>query len=122
MSKIASRTENYEFRRYLLPEEVKRMWIYVSSPQQALRYIATISRGKRPGEIDEEGTSNADFNAGRKNDMPFAYKILELYELKEPLPLSEMKETYGTTYPQRYMYTPQKMLDSIVVAEQTRLF
>jgi len=94
----------------------------VSSPEQKLRYVAVIGAGKQAGEIDDKGTSNADFNAGRKNDMPFAYEILELYELRHPLPLADMKAKYNTTYPQRYCYTPQQILDDIVVEEQNRLF
>jgi hypothetical protein len=96
--------------------------VYVSSPEQTLRYIATVSNGKRSGEVEGTGASNTDFNAGRTNGMPFAYEVLELRELKHPLPLAEMKSEYGTSYPQRYMYTPQKMLEDIVVEEQTRLF
>lgn len=97
--------------------------LYVSRPIQTLRYIATISHGKRPGEIAvEDGIGNADFNlnAGRKD--AFAYEIMELYELREPLPLARMKSKYKTTFPQKYSYVIQWMLSDITLEEQIRLF
>ena len=96
----------------------------MSSPDQTLRYIATISHGKRPGEIQPallDGTGNADFNAG-KNDGDFAYEIEELYELKEPLSLKAMQERYGATFPQRFSYVTDSMIQDIVLEDQTRLF
>src|SRR6266545_4608664 len=59
------------------------------------RCIATISPGKSPGEIEQEdGMGNADFNAGLKEAIA-AYEIKELYQLKEPLALTEMQGRYG---------------------------
>ena len=96
--------------------------LYVSSPDQTLRYIATISNGKSPGEIErEDGIGNADFNAGLKESIA-AYEIKELYQLKEPLAVTEMKGRYGVTFPQRFTYVPERMIQDIVVEDQIRLF
>ena len=67
---------------------------YSSKPDQALRYIAVISKGKAPGEIDDEhGEGNYEFN---KQKGGFAYEIKELYQLKRPIPLDELKTKYKT--------------------------
>ena len=94
----------------------------MSSPDQTLRYIATISHGKSPGEIEvEDGMGNADFNAGLKK-AAYAYEIKELYQLKEPLALTEMQARYGATFPQRFSYVSAKMIEEIVLEDQIRLF
>lgn len=124
MNYIVERTKNHEFRKYLISNTVQRMWLYVSSPDQTLRYIATISHGKSPGEIEvEDGMGNADFNAGLKKAVAaYAYEIKELYQLKEPLALTEMQERYGATFPQRFSYVSAKMIEEIVLEDQIRLF
>ncbi|KAF8887858.1 hypothetical protein CPB84DRAFT_1684550 [Gymnopilus junonius] len=110
MNYIIQRTKNHEFRKYLISKTVERMWLYVSSPDQTLRYIATISHGKSPGEIEvEDGMGNADFNAGLKKGLAaYAYEIKELYQLNEPLALAEMQKRYGMTFPQRFSYVAEK--------------
>ncbi|PPQ73746.1 hypothetical protein CVT26_011866 [Gymnopilus dilepis] len=122
MNAIVQREKNHEFRKYLISHEVQRMWLYVSSPDQTLRYIATVSKGKRPGEVEsEDGMGNADFNAGLK-ESKYAYEIKELYELKEPLSLASMKARYGETFPQRFSYVSTRMKEGIVLEDQIRLF
>ncbi|KAH8832507.1 hypothetical protein DL96DRAFT_1417353, partial [Flagelloscypha sp. PMI_526] len=122
MNRISARTKNHEFRKYLIPNAVKRMWLYVSSPDQTLRYIATISHGKKPGEVeDEDGIGNADFNAGLK-ESGFAYEVKELYELQQPIPLKDMQDKYGATFPQRYTYVLEAMIQDVVLDQQIRLF
>jgi predicted transcriptional regulator len=98
--------------------------LYVSSPTQTLQYVAIISHGKKPSEIAvEDGIGNADFNAGLKKDVAaYAYEILQLYELRNPLPLKEMQRRYKASFPQRYAYVSQRMLDDIAVEDQIRLF
>lgn len=98
--------------------------LYVSSPDKTLRYIATIGHGKVPGEIEkEDGVGNADFNAGLKKAVAaYAYEIKELYQLKEPLTLAEMQARYGVTFPQRFFYVSDRMIEDIVLEDQVRLF
>jgi hypothetical protein len=75
-----------------------------------------------PGEIErEDGMGNADFNAGLKK-AAYAYEIKELYQLKEPLALTEMQQKYGATFPQRFSYAPKNMIADIVLEDQIRLF
>ena len=94
----------------------------MSSPDQTLRYIATISNGKSPGEVErEDGIGNADFNAGLKESIA-AYEIKELYQLKEPLTLTEMQGRYGATFPQLFSYVSEKMIEDIALRNEIRLF
>jgi len=124
MEYIVARTKNHEFRKYLIASTVQRMWLYVSSPDQTLRYVAVISNGKAPGEIEvEDGMGNAMFNVGEKKDVAaYAYEIKELYQLRVPLPLLSMQSEYGITFPQRFAYANHKLLDAIDFAAQIKLF
>ncbi|KAJ6541818.1 hypothetical protein B0H19DRAFT_325843 [Mycena capillaripes] len=126
MNNIVARSKNHEFRKYLISRTVERMWLYVSSPDQTLRYIAIISQGKAPGEIptDLEGLGNADFNNGLKTvlDASYAYEIMHLYRLRLPLHISVLNERYGISPPQRYAYIPKQLLDDVKLEEQEMLF
>ncbi|KAJ7110356.1 hypothetical protein C8R43DRAFT_1042366 [Mycena crocata] len=123
MNNIVSRVKNHEFRKYLISRSVERMWLYVSSPDQTLRYIAIVSQGKVPGEIeDEAGLGNTDFNESYKTEASHAYEIIHLHKLRVPLHISVLKERYGISPPQRYAYTPKPLLDDIKLEEQELLF
>ncbi|KAF8204433.1 hypothetical protein K438DRAFT_1932445 [Mycena galopus ATCC 62051] len=128
MNNIAARSKNHEFRKYLVSRTVQRMWLYVSSPDQTLRYIAIVSQGKVPGEIGEgdSGLGNADFNNGGPSTniggARYAYEILHLYKLRQPLHISVLGEQYSISPPQRYMYTPRQLLDDVKLKDQEMLF
>ncbi|KAG6822023.1 hypothetical protein H0H92_015609, partial [Tricholoma furcatifolium] len=77
--------------------------------------------GKSPGEIeDEKGLGNANFN--KKEPGAYAYEVQELYQLHQPLPLAEMQQKYGVSFPQRYVYIPDTLARDVVVEDQLRLF
>ncbi|KAG9257377.1 uncharacterized protein F5Z01DRAFT_384352 [Emericellopsis atlantica] len=66
MENIASGLKNHEYRKYKLPDEVRRIWFYTTAPTSAVCYIAEVSCAKEPGEVPENGgIGNADFNADR---------------------------------------------------------
>ncbi|THV03939.1 hypothetical protein K435DRAFT_229296 [Dendrothele bispora CBS 962.96] len=124
---IVSRQKTHEFRKYLLSSNVERMWIYTSSPSQTLQYIAIISQGKKPGEIDssDSGIGNDEFNQGVhgcSGPSGYAYEIKELYELHEPLKLKDMQRRYAVTFPQRFVYLPKKMQEDFVLEDLKRVF
>ena len=92
MRNIVSRLKTHEYRKYLLPGSVQRIWFYTTAPDQEVRHVATIGPGKQPGEVPEDGgLGNDDFNAGLKQSK-YGYPILNLYELKPPLSLATLKE------------------------------
>ncbi|CAG9941004.1 unnamed protein product [Clonostachys rosea f. rosea IK726] len=83
VANIVSREKNHEFRNYLLPASVKRLWIYETSPLSSIRYIATISQGKRPGEIcNPDGLENDEFDRGDLEGsakyLPASYSLSDL--------------------------------------------
>ena len=121
---IASRLKTHEFRRYLIPTSVKRMWLYTTAPVQCIQYVADVSNGKTPGEIgaSDMGLGNDDFNAGR-TDSEYGYEIVHLYELNEPLSLQDIVERgWVKAAPQKYRWAPQEMLNHIDLEEQKKIF
>lgn len=78
ISNIAICAKNHEYRRYLLPSSVRRIWFYTTAPISRIEYVARISHGKLPGEVPEDGgIGNEDFNAGKKVSK-YGYEILDL--------------------------------------------
>ncbi|KAB8070202.1 hypothetical protein BDV29DRAFT_160707 [Aspergillus leporis] len=87
MNNIAAKSKNHEYRRYLLPSTVRHIWLYTTAPISRIEYVARVSHGKTPGEVPEDGgIGNADFNAGKKVSK-YAYEILDLWRLNEPISL-----------------------------------
>jgi hypothetical protein len=124
MANIASRLKTHEFRRYLIPASVKRMWFYTTTPAQCVQYVAVVSNGKTPGEISTEdtGLGNDDFNAGRK-ESKYGYQIVHLYELHEPLSLQDLIERgFAKGAPQKYQWVSEEMLNNIELEKQRKNF
>lgn len=126
MKEVVSGLKTHEFRRYSIPESVRRVWFYVMAPVQELQYIATIGRERRPGQIDEadKGVGNLEFNDG-KLDANYAYKILQLYELEDPFTFYELKEYEFLRAPPptaKYQWVKEGMLKHIKWDEQKRIF
>jgi len=79
---IINRSKNHEYRTYLLPATIEKIWIYQTAPISAITHVARISPGKLPGEITNlDGENNEDFNEGKLGG--YAYEILGLWEVKE---------------------------------------
>jgi hypothetical protein len=124
MHNIATRRKTHEFRKYLIPGTVQRMWFYTSAPVQRLQYIAEISKGKRPGGIkpDDLGIGNEEFNAGEK-ESKFGYEILHLYQLKEHLNLEDLRaRKFLKGPPQKYQWVSEEMMRQIPWEEQQKMF
>ncbi|KAH8694883.1 hypothetical protein BGW36DRAFT_428786 [Talaromyces proteolyticus] len=107
--------KNHEFRAYLLPSTVTRFWIYEPSPVSAIKYIAEVSNGKRPGEVVDGGfIRNSDFNQGKLADGKFAYEILTLEALESPITLLQLKANgWLAGAPQKYCYVKEAMALSL---------
>ncbi|TVY25160.1 hypothetical protein LHYA1_G006049 [Lachnellula hyalina] len=84
-------TRNHNTFGRPLPPTVSRIWMYETAPLSTLRYMAVIGPVKLPSQIlSESGEGDAEFNAS-KGGKSYAYEILALYELANPLSLSELK-------------------------------
>ena len=122
---IASRKKNHEFRSYLIPPTVKRLWIYETSPASCVKYVASISHGKRPGEIcDPSGVDNDGFDAGKfKGQCNYAYEILKLQELPRSYSLAELKKQgWLGGPPQKYCFVGASMLKALKSTAWKTLF
>jgi predicted transcriptional regulator len=123
MSNIAAGRKNHEYRGYLLPSSVRRLWLYTTAPLSRIEYVARISRGKTRGEVAEDGgIGNADFNAGRKVSK-YAYEIQELWKLREPISLaSAISSGFLKGPPQKYCWAPVALLANYSLPRQDHLF
>ena len=125
VANIVNRTKNHEFRNYLLPLSVNRLWIYETSPASAIRYVATISHGKRPGEICEpNGLRNDEFDRGDlEKRVKYAYEILKLEELEKPYTLATLKYNgWLGGAPQKYCFVKPEMATALSVATRRLVF
>jgi len=122
ITNIASRLKNHEYRRYLLPSSVHRIWFYTSAPISSIHYVARISRGKVPGKVPEDGgIGNEEFNAGKVSK--YGYEILELWKLERPISLQHAKaEGYLRGPPQKYCWVPQVVVEDFPLAGQNHVF
>ncbi|OXV10758.1 hypothetical protein Egran_01483 [Elaphomyces granulatus] len=123
MANIATRLKNHEYRRYLLPSSVRRIWFYTSAPASSIHYVARISAGKVPGQVPEDGgIGNEDFNAGKKVSK-YGYEILELWKLVQPISLHQARSRgYLKGAPQKYCWLPNTVLESYPLEKQDNIF
>lgn len=120
LNNIIKKEKTFEFRRFLLPNTVQRMW-FIDTDEHLVRYVASIGPGLEPGLVEGEGLGNEDFNAGKKVST-HAYSIQELYQLCSPIPLSVLTARYGIVYPHGFQFLPQRMVVDVPLHQQTRLF
>ena len=121
VANILAHLKNHEFRTYLLPSTVQRLWIYETAPISAIRYCAVIEPGKKPGEIAEddlECLDNRKFNLGelpgKEGTNWYAYKIAEFYRLERTYTLEELKnEGWAKGAPQKYNFAPEEMVSQL---------
>lgn len=122
MDNIASGVKNHEYRGYLLPEKINRIWFYTTLPVQKIAYVARISPGKVPGEVPNDGgVGNADFNEGKKKSK-YGYEIIKLWKLKQAISLEKaISEGFLKGTPQKYCWVPVSFLEQHPLDEQVRL-
>ncbi|KAL1881294.1 hypothetical protein Daus18300_001147 [Diaporthe australafricana] len=120
---IAEGIKTHEFRNYRIPQTVGRIWIYITRPVCALKYMATISGAKTPGEIasDDPGVGNEAFNEGK--GLKFAYELKQVYQLNNPVSLTRMKENgWVEEAPAKYVYVPPAVLGELMGNLRCALF
>jgi predicted transcriptional regulator len=120
---IVSRAKDHEFRTYMIPNQVKRMWIYETAPSSSIKYMASISTAKKPGQIsDLRGIGNREFNMGGLG-YHYAYEIFQVYTLTDPLPLATLKaKGWIKGPPQKYLYVQPTILDRLLSNLEYSLF
>ncbi|KAG7286041.1 hypothetical protein NEMBOFW57_008340 [Staphylotrichum longicolle] len=123
MEGIVNGTRNHEFRNYKFPVQVSRCWIYTTRPVGEVKYMATIGPAQEPGQIDSRsGVGNAEFNDGTSGHA-FAHKLLQVYQLNNPVPLEDMADNgLGDGPPQRYRYIPPAVVGQLLANLRCPLF
>ncbi|WP_322632556.1 hypothetical protein [endosymbiont DhMRE of Dentiscutata heterogama] len=123
---VVSKEKTYDFRRYKLHPETKRMWFYVNQPVSQLLYIAEIDPAvEYPNQIPKDGIGNKEFNQGQGiNQSKFAYKIKHLYKFNKPIGIKELKSRYNISPPRKYIYVSKyaALVNGIVIEQQTKLY
>lgn len=104
VSLISTGEKKHEFRKYIPHNLIKHIVVYTCCPVGEIKYILTIENIiKYPDKIDEQGVGNKDFNDGKKKSI-YAYKIKNVYQLDEEIPLSFLKDQFLFSPPQRFLY------------------
>lgn len=122
---IVSRVKDHEYRNYLIPSSVRRIWIYETSPTSAIKYVAQISPGKRPGQVTNPlGLLNTEFNEGKlEHSSKYAYEILDLQAIPDPWTLQNLKDKgWLNGPPQKYCYVKESMIAAFRDMTMTKVF
>jgi predicted transcriptional regulator len=115
VANIISGKKNHEFRTWLIPSQVVRIWIYETTPAQSVKYMASIGSAKIPGEVKEDGIGNSNFNAADPKSN-YAYEILRIYRLADPIPLATLKANqWMNSAPQKFTYVKPAFLDHLMM-------
>ncbi|CAJ2505266.1 Uu.00g126600.m01.CDS01 [Anthostomella pinea] len=123
VAKIVDGTKNHEFRAWKIPPDVSRVWIYITKPESELKYMCRFGPAKTPGEIEDEGgIGNTEFNQGRRF-MKYAYEILQVYQLNNPVSLQDMKtKGWVAGAPQKYTFIPPAVVGELTANLRCALF
>lgn len=115
MDQVIAGTKTYEFRKYRLKPDVKRVWFYRTAPHSSITHLAEIeparTRNFKAGDqpLPENGLGNIEFNTRHPAwaGYDYAYKILTVWELNEHIPLHVMRDKYGFKMaPRGMVYLP----------------
>ncbi|KAL2161917.1 hypothetical protein VTH06DRAFT_7702 [Thermothelomyces fergusii] len=123
VEEIADGLRDHVFRDYRFPVQVSRCWIFTELPVGEVKYMATLGPAQEPGQIDSHsGRGNAEFNQATPGSR-FAHKLLQVYQLNNPVPLAEMEDNgLGAEPPQRYRYVPPAIVGQLLMNLRCALF
>ncbi|ETS78344.1 hypothetical protein PFICI_10406 [Pestalotiopsis fici W106-1] len=110
---MTKRRKTHEFRDWKIPETVHRVWIYVPRPISELRYMCTLGPAKTAGQIHEDGLGNAEFNQGMMKRSKFAFEVLSMYELNNPVSNQVMQQNGWPRAPQKFSYVPPAVVGQL---------
>lgn len=128
MDQIVSGTKTFEFRKYCLSQDIKRVWFYVTSPESRISHICDIgiARTRNPGDtpLPLMGLGNKEYNERHADwdGYDYAYEVKTVYELAIPLELKVMKEKYGWKgAPRGMVYVSDEMKRDYPLGEQVKV-
>ena len=128
MDQIVSGLKTYEFRKYRLSQNIKRVWFYVTAPESRISHICDIgvARTRSPGDppLPCTGLGNKEYNDRHPDwdGYDYAYEIETVYQLAVPLELKAMKEKYGWKgAPRGLVYVSPEMAKTYPLEEQIKV-
>jgi predicted transcriptional regulator len=120
MQQIITGAKDYEFRKYLLPVSIKRIWFYTTAPQSRIEYICSIlpARTRNSGDLplEEDGVGNREFNERHVDweGYDFAYKIVEVRRIEMPVTLGDLRRDHGVEdVPKGVVYVPKSLWEVV---------
>lgn len=121
---IIRKEKNHEFRNLKPKFWPQKLWFYITAPECKLMYVADVDLPiMQPYKIEVQGVGNLEFNEGEKF-AKFAYPILHLYKIKQPLDLKTLKEKFNFSAPQGFVYLSKypKLFAEITKTGLERIF
>lgn len=103
INRILQKLKNHEFRTKKPKNKFDYIIVYVPTPLKELKYILKVKEPiATPNKILIDGYGNIEFNKECKRK--YAYPIENVYEIKQPIGLSELREKFYFTAPQSFAY------------------
>jgi len=129
IQRILTGEKNFEFRKYLIPPTVERIWFYVKVPFSCIAYVCETEPGVCRTSptfvpLPTTGFGNDMFNTNHPSmkGFDYAYYMKSTYVIEEPIHLDEMKKLYGIgCAPRGMLYVPKKMQKEVWTGEKSRL-
>ena len=99
-SAIRDGSKTCEFRKYMLPPDVRFAWLYETGPVFGISTVIELDSLRLPGQVLGPRVGNDDFNAGIKASR-FAYPILSTHRLPCLVSSSELTSDFSISVPHR---------------------
>ena len=107
-SALRNGSKTHEFRKYMLPPDVRFAWLYETGPVFGISTVIELDSLRLPGQVLGPGVGNDDFNVGRKASR-FAYPILSVHRLPRLLSASELISHHSVAIPHRWCPAPSSL-------------
>ncbi|MEK4090853.1 MULTISPECIES: hypothetical protein [unclassified Viridibacillus] len=105
-NRIETTNKNFEFRNFKIVSDKGYfiIWIYVPNPIKEIRYKMTVKNPICEFNSDVQyNEGNEKFIEIMENGRKFAYEIIALEKIEEPIPLANMKKL-NVNAPQNFAY------------------
>lgn len=103
INRILKKVKNHEFRTKRPKDKFEFIIVYVPTPLKEIKYILKIKEPiVTPNKILIDGYGNKEFN--EENKGKYAYPIENVYEIKQPIGLDELRKKFNFTAPQSFTY------------------
>ena len=107
-SALQDSSKMHEFRKYILPPDVRFAWLYETGPVFGVSTVIELDSLRLPGQVLGPGVGNDDFNAGHKASR-FAYPVLSVHRLPRLLSAAELVSAHSIAIPHRWCPAPSSL-------------